>query len=283
MAKKTKAKTKSKKAAARPARAHKSSRLKVKAAKPARKTVPKKARASQASRPSKRVKQAKPARPSKAARASKSARPAKVSSKIKVRKAKAPHVAARKPSADKRLPAVREKIPIERTHSKRFASAVQAYELGLKLMHAEQYEKAKRCFEKLVHDHPDEPEIQERAKVLIHACELKKQEHGRTVLRSADDHYNVGIAELNRRELGPAIQHLQQALKLTPKADHVLYALAAANALQGNRDETLMYLKQAIHHRAENRFLAARDTDFAALADDSDFKQLVTPIERPER
>jgi len=167
-----------------------------------------------------------------------------------------------------------------RVRSKHFANAVQAYEAGIKLMHAEDFEKAVRCFEHLVTEHPEEPEIQERAKVLIHACEKKLHEKARTVLRSADDHYNVGIAELNRRELGSAIQHLEHALKLAPKADHVLYALAAASAIQGHRDNALQYLKQAIHFRPENRFLAARDSDFESLKEDPDFKQLVTPAEK---
>jgi len=147
-------------------------------------------------------------------------------------------------------------------------------------MHAEQFERAIKTFEELVAEHTDEPEIQDRAKILIQAAQKKLQEKERTVLRSAEDHYNVGIAELNRRELPSAVQHLQHALKLAPKADHVLYALAAANALQGNRDEALSYLKQSIHHRPENRFLAARDGDFLALQEDSDFKQLVTPPEK---
>lgn len=147
-------------------------------------------------------------------------------------------------------------------------------------MHSEDYGKAKKCFEKLIHKYPDETEIHERATVLIHACEKKQQEQERTVLRSADDHYNVGVAELNRRELDSAIQHLQHALKLTPKGDHILYALAAANALQGNRDQALAHLKQSIHHRPENRFLAVRDSDFATLVEDADFKGLVTPAEK---
>jgi tetratricopeptide (TPR) repeat protein len=176
-------------------------------------------------------------------------------------------------------PAPRSTSP-ERVRSKQFASAVQAYEAAIKLMHAEHFEKAVKGFENLIDDYPDEPEIQERAKVLIHACEKKIHDKGRTVLRSADDHYNVGIADLNRRELDSAIQHLQHALKLTPKADHVLYALAAANALQGNRDQALSYLKQSIHHRQENRFLATRDSDFQNLQEDPDFKQLVTSAEK---
>ena len=147
-------------------------------------------------------------------------------------------------------------------------------------MHAEQFEKAIKGFQTLITNHPEEPEIHERAKVLIHACEKKVHEKARTVLRSADDHYNVGVADLNRRELDSAIQHLQQALRLAPKADHILYALATANALQGNRDQALSYLKQSIHSRLENRFQAARDTDFETLQGDADFKQLITPSEK---
>jgi len=168
----------------------------------------------------------------------------------------------------------------EKARSKHFESAIQAYEAGLKLMHNEEFEKAMRCFEDLIAEHAEEQEIQERAKVLLHACEKKIQEKGKTVLRSADDYYNVGIAELNRRELEAAIEHLQHALKLTPNGDHILYALATANALRGNRDEALQFLKQSISHRGENRFLALRDSDFDSLQEDSEFKHLVTPSEK---
>jgi tetratricopeptide (TPR) repeat protein len=207
--------------------------------------------------------------------------------KLKVKRAQKPKPKSRLKSrtkvASRRTPvaptAPRSTSP-QKVRSKQFASAVQAYEAAIKLLHAEHFEKAIRCFETLIADHPDEPEIQERAKVLIHACEKKVHDKGRTVLRSADDHYNVGIADLNRRELDSAIQHLQQALKLTPKADHVLYALAAVSALQGDRDHALGYLKQSIHHRPENRFMAVRDTDFETLQEDADFKQLVTSPEK---
>jgi tetratricopeptide (TPR) repeat protein len=163
--------------------------------------------------------------------------------------------------------------------SREYSSAIHAYESGLKLMHAENYERAIKAFGELIVDHSGEAEILERARVLMHACENKLHERGKAVLKSADDHYNLGIAELNRRELEAAAQHLQQALKLAPKGDHILYAMAALNALKGNRDEALTFLKQAIHHRAENRFLASRDSDFENLAADSDFRQLVTSSE----
>src|SRR5579862_5642799 len=151
------------------------------------------------------------------------------------------------------VPAVARSTSPPRVRSKHFANAIQAYEAAIKLMHAEAFEKAIRCFEDVIAEHSDEPEIQERAKVLVHACEKKLQEKGRTVLRSADDYYNIGIADLNRRDLPSAIQHLQHALKLAPKADHVLYALAAANAIQGNSQDAVSYLKQAVHFRPQNR------------------------------
>src|SRR5439155_13004609 len=164
-------------------------------------------------------------------------------------------------------PASSRSTSAEKLRSKHFDSAVHAYEMGIKLMHADEFEKAIRCFEGLIAGYADEPEIQERAKVLLHACEKKIQEKGKTVLRSADDYYNVGIADLNRREIHSAIGHLQHALKLMPKGDHILYALATANALQGNREQALQYLKQSITYRGENRFLAARDADFESLQD----------------
>ena len=65
-----------------------------------------------------------------------------------------------------------------------------------------------------------------------------------------------------------------------PKGDHILYALATASALQGNREQALGYLKQSIQYRGENRFLAARDSDFESLQEDPDFRLLIAPSEK---
>jgi tetratricopeptide (TPR) repeat protein len=164
-----------------------------------------------------------------------------------------------------------------RVPSKQFAGAVTALEAGIKLMYAEDYGKAVKAFNKVIADYPEEPEIQASAKARIYACEKKIQERTRTVLRSADDHYNVAVAFLNGGELDSAVTHLLSALKLAPKADHILYAIAAANALKGNKDQALVYLKQSIDHRLENRFQAAVDPDFAALSEEQSFKDLVSP------
>jgi tetratricopeptide (TPR) repeat protein len=206
-----------------------------------------------------------------------------------------PKAAAPKASAAKTKPAVKGKKPAAsakaatkvgarstniRVPSKQFAGAVSALEAGIKLMYSEDYAKAVKAFSKVIADYPEEPEIQASAKARIQACEKKLQDRTRTVLRSADDHYNVAVAFLNGGQLDSAVSHLQSALKLAPKADHILYAMAAANALKGNKDQALTYLKQSIDHRLANRFQAAVDHDFAALSEEQAFKDLVAPSDK---
>jgi len=200
-----------------------------------------------------------------------------------------------KPAAHSRKPASKAKVvapskpapkvaarpvPTKLGPSKQFAGAVSALEAGIKLMYAEDFAKAVKAFNKVIADYSEEPEIQASAKARIQACEKKLQERARMVYRTSDDHYNVAVALMNRGDVESAMTHLQSALKLAPKADHILYAIAAANALQGNRDQALHYLKQSIHHRAENRFQAQQDNDFSVLAEEQAFKDLITPPDK---
>jgi tetratricopeptide (TPR) repeat protein len=195
------------------------------------------------------------------------------------RKTQAKRPAKARPTAKTAGKPATRPVP-QRAPSKQFAGAVAALEVGIKLMYSEDSAKAVKAFQKVIADYPNEPEIQASAKARIQACEKKMQERARTVYRTADDHYNVAVALMNRGDLVSALTHLQSALKLAPKADHILYAIAAANALQGNKDQALNYLKQSIHHRPENRFQALQDNDFAVLAEEQAFKDLVAPSEK---
>lgn len=236
--------------------------------KPPKSKSPKKAHPKPAKNAAKKaVKPSKPKAKSTAKTAPKVA-PAKTKPVAKGKKAAAATKTAAKAAVQVRVP------------SKQFAGAVTALEAGIKLMYSEDYTKAVKAFNKVIADYPEEPEIQASAKARIQACEKKIQEQKRTVLRSADDHYNVAVAFLNGGDLDSAVNHLQSALKLAPKADHILYAMAAANALKGNKDQALTYLKQSIDHRVENRFQAAVDHDFAALSEEQAFKDLVAPSDK---
>src|SRR5436190_4125464 len=133
------------------------------------------------------------AKPAKAVSSNGSRNGSKPSSKTSSRRpAKPVRVESRRTSATT-APAASRSAATERTRSKHFPNAIQGYEAGLKHMHAEDFGKAIRCFRDLIADYPEEPEIQQRAKVVLNVCEKKIQEKARTILRSADDHYNVGI------------------------------------------------------------------------------------------
>jgi tetratricopeptide (TPR) repeat protein len=237
-----------------------------------------KAKTSKMSTPKLAKKPSKPAAKSLKTKGKNAPKPAKAPAKAVVKAAPKALAKGKKSAVGTKAPTKTQ--PAVRVPSKQFAGAVAALEVGIKLMYAEDYGKAVKAFNKVIADYPEEPEIQTSARARIQACEKKIQDQKRTVLRSADDHYNVAVAFLNGGQLDSAITHLQSALKLDPKADHILYAMAAANALKGNKDQALSYLKQSIDHRAENRFQAAVDNDFAALSEEQAFKDLVTHSEK---
>jgi len=144
-------------------------------------------------------------------------------------------------------------------------------------MHEESFEKARRKFDELITRYPSETELLDRANVLLQACDNRIREaRAGPKLRGANDYYEVGVAEMNSGALDEALEHLQHALKLLPKADHVLYALAALSALRGEREKALEYLAKSIAYRGENRFLAVNDSDFASVSSDPDFIRLVS-------
>jgi len=83
--------------------------------------------------------------------------------------------------------------------------------------------------------------------------------------KTADDHYYYAVTLINTRRLREAAEHLDKALRLAPHLDYVHYALAAAQALQGNPHAAYERLKVAIDLQPRNRFLARGDADFAGI------------------
>src|SRR6185369_2021859 len=179
--------------------------------------------------------------------------------------------AAKHAPAGKAAPSSPQKLQVQP-----ISGALKALETGIKLMYAEQYDKAIKCFHALIADFPEEVEVQASARANIQACEKKMHDRARTVIRSSDDHYHMAVAFMNGGQIDAAMNHLQQALKLEPKGSHILYAIAAANALKGNKEQALSFLKQSIHHGPENRFHAAQDNDFATLVEEPAFRELLT-------
>jgi len=146
--------------------------------------------------------------------------------------------------------------------------------MGVRAFQRQNYGKAAEIFEKLVTS--DARDVAERAHVHLRLC---RQRTGRPAPppKSADEYYMLGVACLNARDFGTAVEHLSKADKMKPHQDHIHYALAVSHARGGNPDAALTHLEAAFALRPENRIHARRDEDFQGLAADLRFRRLIYP------
>jgi tetratricopeptide (TPR) repeat protein len=155
-------------------------------------------------------------------------------------------------------------------------ASIRQYESAVRLLYAQNFERAKSAFEKLIQTFGEDKEILERAKSHLRLCEQKIARKP-PAPRSVEDLYNVAVALMNEGKYPESIEHLNKALKNRPDCDYVLYALAATYCLTGNVDNALRNLRAAITLKPENRFLAQHDYDFEPLMQDSRFISIVFP------
>src|SRR5487761_1432195 len=121
---------------------------------------------------------------------------------------------------------------------------LRAYEEGLKFFQQQKFSRAKQALERVL-EGPNK-ELADRAR-------------------------------MNLRRWDEARVHLDRARKSAPKADHIVYAMAALDCLTGEAESSMQNLKIAIQLRGENRYRARNDEDFAFLQDDPRFTELLYP------
>ena len=161
----------------------------------------------------------------------------------------------------------------------RLKRAREQYEMGVAYLNRQKYEKAMVLFEKAMAG--PFKELAERARVHLNICR-QRLERRPLQLRTAEDHYNYAVAQINDGRLEEAEEHLQRALKQMPRADHVYYALATLQSLKGEVQSALRNLKAAIELEPRNRYLARNDGDFETLYEDPHFADLLYPEKGPE-
>ena len=120
-------------------------------------------------------------------------------------------------------------------------------------------------------------ELADRARVHLRIVEQRMQPVEAASPRGPEDHYQQGVAMMNMGRWDDAREHLLKARKLSPKADYVIYAMAALDCLTGEAESAMENLKLAIQIRPENRYHARNDEDFAFLQEDPRFTELLYP------
>ena len=154
------------------------------------------------------------------------------------------------------------------------AAQLSNFEAGMKLFHARNLKEARELFRKAAEG--PESDVANRARMHLAMCDQRLQEAS-VVLGSAEDYYNYGVALLNTRKVVEARRHLEKALAMSPGADHIHYALAAAQALGGDMPGAYENLKRAIELDPRNRLMARQDSDLSHLAHQAPFDILFYP------
>ena len=152
---------------------------------------------------------------------------------------------------------------------------LKAYEEGLVQFQHQKFHRAKQSLERALEG--PSGELRDRALVHIRICDQKISRPPAPTLKSAEDHYIQGVALMNLGRWDEAREHLDRARKAAPKADHIVYAMAALDCLTGEADSAMENLKIAIHLRPENRYHARNDEDFSFLQEDPRFTELLYP------
>ena len=160
------------------------------------------------------------------------------------------------------------------TEDPRHIQAVQSYESGLRALQERKFEKAKGHLQKVLSG-PNKSLV-DRAQVHILTCD-KYLETPALQFKTTEEHYDYAVSLINSGDYVTAREHLDKLLKQDPKAEFVLYGLAALHCLTGQTEESLKTLNEAIQLKPGLRFQARNDTDFQNLAEDPRFTELLYP------
>ena len=157
----------------------------------------------------------------------------------------------------------------------RVQAQLKLYDEALALFHQQKFQRAKQELEKVL-DGPSK-ELADRARMHIKIADQRMKPSQEQTPRTAEDHYQRGVAMMNLGRWDEARESLDKARKQAPKADHIVYALAALDCLTGEADSAMANLKVAIELNSENRYHARNDEDFAFLQEDPRFTELLYP------
>ena len=157
----------------------------------------------------------------------------------------------------------------------RVQEQLKIYDDALNLFHQQKFARAKQGLEEVLKG--PSKELSDRARVHLKIVEQRMKPTQEQNPRSAEDHYQRGVAMMNIGRWDEARERLDRARRAAPKADHIHYAQAALDCLTGEADSALENLKIAIQLRPENRYHARNDEDFAFLQEDPRFTELLYP------
>jgi tetratricopeptide (TPR) repeat protein len=157
----------------------------------------------------------------------------------------------------------------------RVVQALQNYEAGLRALQEHKFEKAKPLFEKVLAG--ASKELTDRAAIHLSICNQHLERSTAQQFKSVEEHYDFAVSLMNVGDYVTAREHIEKLLKQAPKADFVVYGLAALDCLTGHVEDALKHLDEALRLNSTLRYQARNDSDFHNLAEDPRFTELLYP------
>jgi tetratricopeptide (TPR) repeat protein len=157
----------------------------------------------------------------------------------------------------------------------RYTAALKSYEEGLRAMQEHKFDKAKPHFQKVVA--ALSKELADRATVHLNTCNQHLGRSTATQFKTTEEHFDYAVSLMNVGDYVTAREHLDKLLKQSPKAEYVVYGLAALDCLTGHVEDSLRRLDEALRLKPQLRFQARNDSDFQNLAEDPRFTELLYP------
>ncbi|MBL8150886.1 MAG: tetratricopeptide repeat protein [Blastocatellia bacterium] len=157
------------------------------------------------------------------------------------------------------------------------STVLESFSKAMEFFNSQKYSNAKEIFESILLERSLDTEIGSRARTYIAICQ-KKLKTSIVEPQAPEELYAQGIYELNRDSLEKAVKYLEAALAFNPNGAHILYALAAAKARSGSKEEAIEYLRRSIENdqSSRNRVGARRDPDFSSLFDNPEFQRMIS-------
>ncbi len=165
-----------------------------------------------------------------------------------------------------------KKSPADDPH---YTQALQSYEAGLRALQEHKFDKAKPHFQKVVAS--SVRELIDRATVHLNTCNQRLERSLASQFKTPEEHFDYAVSLMNVGDYVSAREHLEKLQKSAPKADYVLYGIAALDCLTGRVEDSLKRLDEALHMNPQLRYQARNDSDFQNLAEDPRFTELLYP------
>ena len=166
---------------------------------------------------------------------------------------------------------------------KRYKKILSLYEEALNHFFKKEFEKAEEILDKLIKNYKnEEKELIKKARVYKKLCD-NRINPPKVTLKAVEDYIHYAVYTMNRKEYDITEKTLNEAEKKEKNNPKILYLLASLYALKEEKEKAISFLKKAIEKDNLYKVYATANPDFAVLAGDEEFEQLIKKEEDEEK